>query len=68
MFRRKAYDRLLEWKNSGSKKCLLVSGQRQIGKTFLISHFGKENYENLFYADLSRDSGIRDAMKRESVD
>ena len=68
MLRRKAYDRLLEWKNEWNGKCLLVSGQRQIGKTYLISQFGRENYENLFYADLSKDPGICDAMKRGDVD
>lgn len=68
MLRRKAYDRLLEWKNEEKHNCLLVSGQRQIGKTFIISKFGKENYENLFYTDLSKDGGIREAMKRENVD
>ena len=68
MLRRKAYDRLLEWKNEKNHNCLLVSGQRQIGKTFIISKFGEENYDNVIYADLSKDSGMRDAVKRESVD
>lgn len=46
MFRRKAYDRLMEWKNQKNKKALCIIGARQIGKTTLIREFGKRNYEN----------------------
>jgi predicted AAA+ superfamily ATPase len=36
---------LLEWKNTGAKNCLLIKGARQIGKTFIIREFAKQNYE-----------------------
>jgi predicted AAA+ superfamily ATPase len=36
---------LVEWKKNGAKKCLLVKGARQIGKTFIIREFAKQNYE-----------------------
>ena len=49
MLKRKIYDKLLEWKNNPNKKCLLVDGARQIGKTFIIETFCKENYENYVY-------------------
>lgn len=52
MLRRKAYDRLLEWKNR-KHKCLVVSGQRQVGKTFIINAFGHDNYEHVVYLELS---------------
>ena len=35
MLRRKIYDRIMEWKNR-DHKCLLVKGQRQVGKTYII--------------------------------
>lgn len=47
MFYRKMYDKLIAWKNNTSRKALLITGARQIGKTFLIREFGKRNYENL---------------------
>lgn len=46
MLKRKIYDVLLQWKNRKEKKCLLVKGARQIGKTFIIREFGKTEYEN----------------------
>ena len=47
MLRRKIESRLLDWKKSHGRKCLLVKGARQVGKTFSIEKFGKEQYENL---------------------
>ena len=49
MLKRKIYDRLLDWKENKSKECLLVKGARQVGKTFIIEHFGKENYNSYIY-------------------
>ena len=46
MLRRKAYARLLEWKNQERKKALCIIGARQIGKTTLVREFGRENYEH----------------------
>lgn len=45
LLKRKAYDRLLKWKNSDVRKALCIIGARQIGKTTLIREFAKENYE-----------------------
>ena len=33
MLKRKAYDKLLEWKKEDQKKALCIIGARQIGKT-----------------------------------
>ena len=43
--RRKFYDYLVEWKKNKGRECLLVKGARQIGKTFIIRKFGRENYD-----------------------
>lgn len=43
---RKAELILKKWKENPSKKALLVTGARQIGKTYLVRHFGKANYDN----------------------
>ena len=44
--RRQFYDFLVGWKASRGRECLLVKGARQIGKTFIIEKFGRENYES----------------------
>lgn len=46
MLKRKAYDRLLAWKSSPSKRALLVTGARQIGKTYIVREFAKAHYES----------------------
>ena len=45
--RRKFYDDLVNWKRTHHQECLLVKGARQIGKTYIIEKFGRENYESL---------------------
>lgn len=49
MLRRKITDRLMKWKNTSDKNCLLVKGPRQVGKTFIIDDFAKKNYGNYIY-------------------
>ena len=48
MLKRKVTNDLLNWKNSRKDKCLLVIGARQIGKTYIIREFAKENYEAFY--------------------
>ena len=49
MLRRKFYYQLQEWKKTKKAECLLVNGARQIGKTYIIEQFGKNNYESYIY-------------------
>ncbi len=44
--RRKFYDYLVDWKQNKGRECLLIKGARQIGKTFIIRKFGRENYDS----------------------
>jgi len=46
MLKRKIYDDLMRWKNRDNKLCLLVKGARQVGKTFIIELFARENYKH----------------------
>lgn len=44
--RREFYDFLLKWRECKRNECLLVKGARQIGKTYIIEQFGREQYES----------------------
>jgi predicted AAA+ superfamily ATPase len=44
MLREKIND-LLEWKNKTHRKPLIVNGARQVGKSWLISHFGQQYFD-----------------------
>ena len=41
---RKIYEKLLEWKNSDDKKPLMLLGARQVGKTYIIEEFCKNEF------------------------
>lgn len=53
MLKRKIYDTLVEWKNR-KHKCLLLKGQRQIGKSYILERFGEENYAHVVDIDFSK--------------
>lgn len=46
---RRAIEKLREWKNSENRKPLILSGARQVGKTYLLKQFGVAEYENVAY-------------------
>lgn len=54
---------LLSWKQSGMKKPLMVIGVRQIGKTYTIEKFGKENFEEYLYFNLEKDEEVRNIFE-----
>lgn len=49
--KRDIFNELKKWKNSKNRKPLIVHGARQVGKTYIIKEFGKEEYENLIYVN-----------------
>ena len=49
---------LKEWKNKNETTPLMVIGARQIGKTYIINEFCKENYNDYIYINLMNDKGI----------
>ena len=46
---RKITNALTEWKNSEYRKPLILQGARQVGKTYSVLEFGRENYESVAY-------------------
>lgn len=54
MFKRKAYDMLLEWKRlSNGTTAVLVEGARRVGKTTLVQEFARNEYADSIYIDFS---------------
>ena len=45
MLKRKATDQLVNWLKNKNKKCLVVQGARQTGKTYIIERFAEDNFE-----------------------
>lgn len=54
MFKRKIYDKLLEWKaESNGKTALLIEGARRIGKSTVVEEFAQNEYSSYILIDFS---------------
>lgn len=54
MFKRKIYNRLVEWKNeSQGKTALMIEGARRIGKSTVAEEFAKNEYDSYILIDFS---------------
>ena len=52
--------KLIKWKNSSSRKPLILKGARQVGKTYILKQFGNENYDDVAYFNFDHDKGLND--------
>ena len=54
MFKRKAYNELLEWKeNYAGRYACLLEGARRVGKTTIAEHFAQNEYQSYIKIDFS---------------
>lgn len=60
---RKFWKELENWKEKDSKTPLMVIGARQIGKTYIIDKFCKENYKDYIYINLMDNERIIEIFK-----
>ena len=60
MLKRKAYSSLLEWKKNHYKKCLMVKGARQVGKTYLVREFGKKEYKSFIEINFIKNPSLKE--------
>ena len=56
--KRKFYEQLLNWKNNNVLMPLMVIGARQVGKTYIINEFCKNEFEDYIYINLLDDKSI----------
>lgn len=56
--KRKLMQKLTEWKYKPDRMPLLIYGARQVGKTWLLDTFGKENFEDTVYVNFETDGKI----------
>ena len=52
---RKIHAKLEQWRTSPYRKPLVLQGARQVGKTYAILAFGREQYENVAYFNFESD-------------
>jgi len=56
---------LLKWKNSSNRKPLIVYGARQIGKTYSILEFGKNEYMNVVYCNFEDNTILASIFEKD---
>lgn len=60
---RKAIERLAAWKDSKLRKPLILTGARQVGKTWLMKEFGKQYFEDVCYINFENSGSIADIFE-----
>ena len=66
IFRRKIYDKLLQWKEkSAGEKALMIEGARRIGNSTIVEEFGKNEYKSYLLIDFNDVSQVvKDAFEK----
>ena len=65
-FKRKAYERFLEWKSkSHGRTALMVEGARRVGKSTLVMEFAEKEYEDYLLLDFAiEDNDVKENFKQ----
>lgn len=62
---RTAMDALLQWKEKINRKPLIIMGARQVGKTWLMTEFGKTHYEKTAYISFYNNKRMDDVFQAD---
>lgn len=68
VFKRKIYNKLLDWKKNNGKTSLLIEGARRVGKSTIVQEFAKNEYKSYIYIDFNRpgNEDIKDILEHNS--
>lgn len=62
--KREIYKQLLDWKQSDLRKPLIMRGARQVGKTYILLEFAKNEYRNHIYLNFEDDPTLDSYFQR----
>ena len=57
--KRNIEQQLFAWKNKPNRKPLVLQGARQVGKTWILKHFGGKNFENVAYFNFDEQADLK---------
>jgi len=60
MLKRKVYNELVAWKENHDKKCLMIRGARQVGKTYIIREFGNKEYQSYIEINFVKNKSLKE--------
>ena len=61
--KRKLTQKLIDWKNRPNHKPLILQGARQVGKTYILEEFGREQYKNYIKVSLDLVTDVTNFLK-----
>ena len=61
--KRKIYDDLVKWKNKTGRMPLIVNGARQVGKSYILQEFGKQEFDNYVIVNLETDKSLAEKLE-----
>ena len=60
---RNIFKQLEQWKNSKSRKPLILTGARQVGKTWAMKEFGRRYFKNVAYINFDNSSTLKNVFE-----
>jgi len=63
--KRNAMQELIKWKNKSGRKPLILSGARQVGKTWLMKEFGRTQFKSAAYINFDSNSRMQELFSRD---
>jgi len=57
--KRSLYESLIKWKKAPNRKPLILQGARQVGKTWLMKEFGKNEFEQVVYLNFESSERLK---------
>lgn len=62
---RKLITKLKAWKTKDNRKPLMLTGARQVGKTYLLKLFGEQEFYNVAYINCDNEAMAKDLFKQD---
>jgi uncharacterized protein len=63
--KRTIYEKLLQWKQSPIRKPLILQGARQVGKTWLMKEFGKNEFAQVAYLNFESTERLKNIFSSD---
>ena len=64
--KREIYQHLIEWKESPTRKPLILYGARQVGKTYILKEFGKNEFGNMVYINCYLNQAVKTLFSEDT--
>lgn len=56
---------LVSWKNKSNRKPLILQGARQVGKTWIMKEFGRQNYKYVAYVNMDHNAHMQESFTKD---